>query len=364
VILKSNDTDLIQDTMLLTDYINGWDTKDIIALLTHGKANPDAEWGPDPYVVLGIGGFTYGGIAAKIQADVPDPAMRPGLYPSGLISLGPDSLPFLGRDIMATRAFWEHHHGGKLDKKLIYVLACQSAAHPGLAEALTGTDSIFLGWSEPVTADRLHDVSELLFKEMAEDAFPVLRSFVRECGTGACVESDSEYPPADLLAGWNRADLRTVDSLSLAGPPQTGFCGISPTIPVDQTCTSCGGGFPMGISYGITLAGLEPETLVPIVDPLEFGLYQLRLFADVDDVESGYAWPLTDQAMTGVGNGQYTLPFVSLFMDDICPYQSLEYNPWVLLPAFDVNQGGNGQRDRIYSWDGPFMVTIDPTVLP
>jgi hypothetical protein len=47
-------------------------------------------------------------------------------------------------------------------------------------------------------------------------------------------------------------------------------------------------------------------------------------------------------------------------MDNICPYQVIEYDPWVLLPTFDESMPGNDARDRIYSWDGPFTIEIIP----
>ena len=118
------------------------------------------------------------------------------------------------------------------------------------------------------------------------------------------------------------------------------------------------------LTYNITVEGLEPQEMVLLDDPLEFAKYQLRLFADVDNIESGYAVVLIDQTMVPVGNGVYADLFgINLFMDDICPDQIIEYNPWVLLPTFDENMPGNDSRDRIYSWDGPFVIEIVPVQL-
>lgn len=84
-----------------------------------------------------------------------------------------------------------------------------------------------------------------------------------------------------------------------------------------------------------------------------------------DGVESGYALPLTDMSTTPLGNGVWsdTLPF-TLGMNDVCPYQSVTYDPWILLPAYDENLPGNDGRDRMYSRVGtppPSLAQYLPT---
>jgi len=366
VTMKRNTQGLLAATMSLNDYINGWDKKDIIFISSHGDADANASWGPDPYLWLGIGGSKCSDIGAKLKAAVPDPAMRPGLYCSFVTSIGPGPNPVMGRDTLGTRAFWESVHGGNLDKKLIYMDACRTAFHPGLAEALTGTDSIFLGWSEYVLTTTSTASATAVIKETVEDGFPVLRSFARECTNGGCIDpADPNRTAAELLAGWHRADLRTREALSIPATPEYGFCAVSATLPVSVSCPSCGGGIGMSISFNISVDGLEPRDLELIEDPLDFGKYQLRLFADLDKIESGFAAPLIDQNMIPTGNGSYIdANGMVLFMDDICPNQTIEYNPWILLPAFDPNMPGNDARDRVYSWDGPFVIEIIPTVIP
>lgn len=362
VTFKANNTDLIQGTMLISDY-TGWEDKDIIFVSSHGDADPNAAWGPDPYIFLGIGGASCTDIALKILAEVPDSAMRPGLRCSFFTTIGPSSNKITGRDTLGTRAFWEYARGGKLEKKLIYMDACRTAFHPGLAEALTGTDSIFLGWSEYVQVSKSLASADAVIRETVVDGFPVLRSFVHECSGGACI--DGSTPPAELLAAWDRADLRTREALSIPATPLYAGCAVSPTLPVSDTCPSCVGGFPMSMSFNISLEGVEPAEMVLAEDPLEFGRYQLRLFADIDGIESGYAQPLYDVYMTPTGNGTYIDAFgMTLFMDNICPNQVIEYNPWVLLPTFDESMPGNDARDRIYSWDGPFTMEIVPEQFP
>jgi len=366
VTFKDNTTDLLTDTMLLSDYTSGWDDKDIIFISSHGEADANAVWGPAPYLFLGIGGATCADTRIKLLSEGPDPALLSGLHCSLPIEIGPGPNPITGIDTLGTRAFWEAAHGGNLDKKLIYFDACRTSIHPGLAEALIGTDSIFLGWSELVDPVVSTASANAVIRETVEDAFPVLRSFVHECGGGACIDPPSgSFAQAELLGAWHRADLRTREALSIPATPIYGFCGESGTQPVHLTCPSCGGDAPMSMNFGITIEGIEPEDLVQIQDPLEFGKYQLRLFADVDDVESGYAWPLIDAYLVSAGNGIYTDAFgFTLYMDNICPHQIIEYNPWALLPTFDENMPGNDARDRINSWGGPFTIEIVPVQLP
>jgi hypothetical protein len=42
----------------------------------------------------------------------------------------------------------------------------------------------------------------------------------------------------------------------------------------------------------------------------------------------------------------------------VCPGDTIDYEPWVLLPAFDLSMDGNDARDRMYSWEGPFTIEI------
>lgn len=365
VTYERNTQDLVSASMQLADYTDGWEEMDFIFLSSHGDADPNARWGPAPTVYLGIGGASCSDAAIRILNEVPDPADRPGLYCSVAIRVGPGSNPITGRDTHAAGAFWEHHHGGKLDKKVIYLETCRSAFHPGLAEALVGTDSIFFGWSEYVYVTTSLGAADALVREAVEDGFTMLRSFVRECSDTVCVDPPKPgRTAAELRAAWHRADLRLRDTLNIPTTPVYAGCAESATLPVEQSCPSCGGSFAMSITYDASVEGLEADELTFIQDPLEFGKYQLRLFADVDQVESGYAEPLWDFNMIDVGNGVYQHnPWVTLFMDNICPWQVIEYNPWVLLPAFDEAMPGNDARDRIYSWDGPFTIEIVPTVI-
>ncbi len=363
------DTDLTTDTMLLSDYVNDWSDQDIIFIATHGGVKANCG----PFVQLGIAGSTCVDLAAKLQADTPEKTMLPGLYCTWT-NLGPDiDNPISGVDVGATSRFFEKAHGRdrdiafsrtnshSLDKKLIYIDACRSAAEPLLAQTLTGPDSVFFGWTHDVDAFHSKAVASAIIGKAAEDGFPVLRSFVSECESGACVDPDG----ADLLATWQRADLRVREALKIPTTPVHGACAVSASFPLSLTCPSCVGGPPMSMTFDFTVEGLEADDMTFLTSPTEFARHQLRLFADVDEMESGYATPVSDLTMISVGNGEYeNFPVPPLYVDNVCPNQIIEYNPWVLLPAFDEDRPGNDARDRIYSWDGPFTIEIVPTQFP
>ena len=365
VTFKDNTVGPSSNAFKVADYIDGWESQDVIFISSHGSINPNA--GPnsvsrgEPYVYLGIIDQTCAGVRAKVEAEFPDEDTRPRGLGCGTITYRDAANNTVRvRDARGTVTFWENHHPGGLDKKLIYLDSCRSGAGVGLAESLVGTDSIFFGWSDTVGATASVSTATSVFDEALLNAYPALRAFVHACSGGTCTDTQ---PDSELLVAWHRADLRTREALSISGTPVTGFCGESPTQPVELTCPSCGGVLGMSLNYDITLEGVEAEDLVLLPDPLEFGMYQLRLFADVDGVESGYAMALLDSNMVPAGNGAYTAG-VMLWADDICPWQVFEYNPWVLLPTFDESMSANGQRDRIYSWDGPFTIQIIPTPLP
>ena len=364
VVYKNNASHVLTHSMKVSDWTTGWDDKDIIFISTHGEADPDSVWGPAPYLFLGVRGIDCTDLAIDVLGDTPDPANRPGIHCIRTWT-EVDGNNYWFSEMIGTDTFFQSAHGGQLNKKLIYADGCETAKHPGLAQALTGTDSIFLGWSDYVLTGVSVNSANKVLRETVEDGFPVLRSFVRECAGGGCIEPADDTDRAELLAGWDRADLRTREALHIPATPLHGFCGESPTLPVSETCPSCGGIFGMAFVYDITLDGLEPADLALYQDPLDFGKYQLRLFADIDGMESGYADPLADYNMIDAGNGSYMhFPQVTLFGDNICPNDVIEYNPWVLLPTFDETMPGNDARDRIYSWDGPFTIEIVPEQVP
>lgn len=373
----ANDDDLTIDTMPLTAYIDDWDKKDLIFISTHGDTNANAAWGPDPYISLGIGGTDCAALVAKVALAVADPAEYPGLHCSltQVRIAGSGNNTVWGRSLIASRQFWESVHGGNLKKKVFWFDACRSTFGPGLAEALTGQDSVFFGWDEYVQSGHSKAVATRVITEMTTNAFPALRSFARECADGSCIESPvpSQTPNgydgtkfAELEAGWARADLRLRDSLTIPAAPTRGLCGLLDGIPVEATCPSCGGAIAMSMTYDATVAGLEARDLLFRDDVFEFATEQLRLFADKDDTLAEYALPLTDMNMTDLGGGAYAVTdlsgfgAVTLYVDDVCPYDIFEYNPWVLLPVFDPAMPGNDGRDRIYSWDGPFQYEVIP----
>lgn len=364
VFYDANVQDLVADSMSFAYYTEGWEDLDVVFISSHGEADPNAGWGPDPYLFLGIGGTSCADARARVLGEDAQAGEIPGLHCSGWIAIGPDSNPIVGQDMIATPAFWQHVHGGALSKKLIWFDACRTTATAALAESLVGPDSIFLGWSEYVGVSASVDSATAVFTESLDDGFPLLRSFVRACENGACADTD---PTAALLALWDRADLRLREALTVPAEPTLGFCGLSPTQPVELTCPSCAGNPGSGLStqFNFTIEGVRPEEIAFLTDPLEFAKYQLRLFADVDDVESGYAQPLTELNTIPVGDGVYTdlLP-ITLAIDGACPYDIVEYRPWVLLPTFDEAMPGNDGRDRMYAWDALFTIEVDPVLLP
>lgn len=69
--------------------------------------------------------------------------------------------------------------------------------------------------------------------------------------------------------------------------------------------------------------------------------------------------------MIPTGNGTYVdSTGIMMLIHNICPFDSVEYRPWVLLPAFDEAMPEKPGRDRMYSWDGPWTVEVIPTQLP
>lgn len=363
----SNDTDVITDRIPMSTYTS-WNDYDVIFFSTHGDASPVEPAGP----ILWLGHRVDDCDSASAQIRVGEDGLADEQVEGiacNLVSVRSGAGKRWVTDIGILPGFFEKNYPDGLDRKVIVLEACRPGFNDRMVQALVGEDTIVLAWDEYVGVKFSQLVLVRLFEQAAGFGFPIWRSFLRTCLDGSCVEplEDGEHgpydgeKPAELLIAHSRADLRIRDALTALPPFTTLNCSAPvPPLTVAQTCPTCvGEDVPALVSYGVVAKGFEAEDLVLHQDPVEFALKTPRLFADADGVETGFAFPVTDQLATPLGDGAWQQS-IALGLEGVCPGQIVSYDPKLMLPAFDPDQPGNEARDFLYDWDGPFDVVVGP----
>ncbi len=354
----------VANSVRLSVWAQDWSDYDIVFVSTHGDFDPSSSYGTEPTLSLGVFGENCDELRDEIFTQLPfSEEGRTGIF-CDWTNVSPNrNVKIWRKGLVAVPRFFSAVHEGELDKKIVYVDACRSGRDDGLAGALTGQDSIFLGWDDYVRSDVSRNAANEILAEAAGNGFPMWRSFVRACSDGSCMES---FPPrngrtkrAELLVHHDRADLRIREGLILSGQPFAVNCSEIAMVPLSVSCPTCVGMDPAaGILFEVTMEGVTTDDLVLRQDPTDFALEQYRLWGDVDDVEQPYALPIWSGTTTSLGDGAYEVTMPQLFMDGVCPGQMIDYRPKVLLPAFDPIMSGNDARDWLYSLQAPYMLTI------
>ena len=367
--LVANPPGSASNAVSLLHWLN-WDGYDVIFASTHGDLVPLGSGLASPMLFTGVGILENSCVDMRdlVLAQTGNDTALVNTLACARVNKGTTDAPNWIQDIAAGESFFSAAYSGGLQKKLMYLEACRSVINNDLVDALMGTDSVVLGWTEYVYASFSREVARFFFGRSGTDGLPAWRAHKVTCGGGDCVEPTSpaqlrpgQTGPPELVIQYDRADLRIREGLEIPSEPMHGACSVYPGVPIEQSCPSCGGGIPIAFIYQATVDGLLTDDLVLRQDPNDFAVEQLRLFADADGEESGYALPLFTDNMTGLGDGAYSvLGGVTLFVDYACPGQVIEYEPWILLPAYDLTTGGIDSRDRMYSWEGPFSVEIVP----
>jgi hypothetical protein len=336
----------------LTHYTN-WNDYEVIHLSTHGDTN---------LLLLASSNATCMAIAPTIASQLPDPLDRLGIGCFAVNAGGSNGVPnWTEGNVTASPAFFVWHYPGGLERKVIYLDACRTTFASGIVDALLGQDSIIIGWDEYVDSQLAKTTAAKLYQDAAGLGYPMWRSVVRQCAAGACLAGASiplatgQTKPEELEIAYDRADLRIREGLTVTSDFTTGFCVEIPDVPLEASCPTCVDPNPptgVFVVYDILVEGVVPEDMVVRQDPGEFALEQLRLFADADGEGSGFAWPIWDLSASSTGDGQWESSGVPLAVAGVCPGDVVEYQPKVMLPAYDLSMGG--VRDFMYSINGPY----------
>lgn len=333
-----------------------WMNYDVIHIVTHGERN--RLW-------LGDSTSSCTTLAATIRSEVPAAADRVGLRCGSVNTAPANAAPVWDTDVSVDPSFFARHYPGGLPKRFVFLNACRTTFAPGMAQALLGDDTIYLGWDEYVDSQLALDTALALYQDMVGLGFPAWRAFVRTCTGGKCINMRTRLPSGqtkneELEIAYDRADLRLRESLGVIPPFLTGVCLEVPDVPLEFSCPSCvNPEVGVFVGFDVILEGFVPEDMALRTDPFEFAIQQLRVFADVDDEDSGYALPIISNDNTqlvDLGDGTWQSP-VTLYVPNVCPNDVVSYLPKLMLPAYDPNAGG--LRDFSYPVNGPWDLSFD-----
>lgn len=259
-------------TNVTVDSFKGWENLQVVHVVTHGTRL--CKRGPCRAVIAAQlvrgQGPTGEGILTKAQnqAEFTDRGLEIGKAEGsrGLELEVPLAI------VLLTADFFRDQYPGGLDDTLVFFNACKTfgAEATDLADAISGTTSVFLGWSESVDSDAAFAASVALYEDLSEGGYPIEVAHSR---LGGLISDASSG--AQLLFG-KRKDgdgLRIRDVVELLDPGSGELLSSSSTISIVGTQ---GDGEPDSVPYAVRVDGMTTEfaplvTLHVSVNGLEIG---------------------------------------------------------------------------------------------
>ena len=235
---------------------------------------------------------------------------RPGVS----VSLYPDGTG----SIALTADFFRDVYGGGLSDTFIFFNACQSlgGGQTDLAEAIAGTSSVFVGWSDAVIAQDAIDAAVALYSDMAERGVTADDAY-HELDPGVSIGQQSEGYGVPTLEIRDRADgdhLRIREVVQLLQPGTNDPLEFA-EVPIDGTI---GDGEPDSVPYRVRIDGHDELQAAGGV-----------VHVSVDGVE---APPRAVDEGAADGEGSWTIDGTVELGEDVGAERDAQFRAWVELP--------------------------------
>lgn len=161
-----------------------------------------------------------------------------------------------GRTFLCLDAdFFRHEYPGGLVDTLVFFNACETYGSEAtdLGDAIRGSTSVYLGWSEEVSSESARAAALKLYAELSGKGVPVGSAYDALDGS-----EDDPSGPAVLTVGKRQAggDLRIRDVVWLRHPDTKEILSESDEVPIDGTE---GDGENDAAPYLVQVDGLKPE---------------------------------------------------------------------------------------------------------
>jgi hypothetical protein len=292
VVYKKNETPGSQQ-VTLADFQN-WAGFDVVHLSTHGNTKCNAT-GCSQLISTGV---TYGSIEELLELTTEFQGI--GAYQTKIegstvsaISLGGD--------------FFANKYPGGLENTLIFFSACRSFGNfngqpnSEIADALQGTTSVFLGWSDVTKSSTASSASLAFYGALADDGLEAAAAYrtLGSLGISIGVYKGIEYT-SELILGLRPAggDLRIREIVTLLDPLTAEMLEDGHSVVIDGATDD---GVADRLPYRIRVDGVREENTgrfdvhltVGGGDPLD-----LSLVANGEKVDE-FAWEITGLAELG-----------------------------------------------------------------
>jgi hypothetical protein len=314
---QGNDT--VTSTDVTLDDFETWDDYDIVHVSTHGKRICAQEpcrgmivAGPLDAVLPSGPGDQIDKIAGLDFLDRPGVGVSIGRSGNGYVVLSAD--------------FFRAVYPGGLVDTFVFFNACQTlgSGQTDIAEAITGTSSVFVGWSEVVASLQALDAADALYTDMAERGVTADVAFAELDADMTVGEPYKDHDPP-VLQLLDRADgdhLRIREVVELLQPGTHDPVEFS-EIPIDGTI---GDGKPDAVPYRVRVDGHDELQAAAGV-----------LHVSIDGVEAS---PRAVDEGSPDGQGRWTVDGDIELGYDLDTERDVELRAWVELPdggeSFDV----------------------------
>ncbi len=301
----------MSSTDVTLDDFETWRDYDIVHVSTHGKRICAQEPCRGMMVVGPLEAILPPGPGEQIDKiaglDLLD---RPGVG----ISIGRSGNGY----VIVTADFFRATYPGGLRDTFVFVNACQTlgSGQTDLAEAITGTSSVFVGWSEIVGSLHALDAAAALYTDMAERGVTADVAFA-ELDASLAVGAPYQDHDPPVLGMRDRPDgdhLRIREVVELLQPGTDEPLEFA-EVPIDA---SVGDGEPDSVPYRVRIDGHD-----------DFEAAAAVVHVSVDGVE---AEPQAVDAGVPDGEGRWTIDGVVDLGSDVAAERDATFRAWVELP--------------------------------
>lgn len=242
-----------------------------------------------------------------------------------------------GRTFLCLAAdFFRHEYRGGLENTLVFFNACETYGSEAtdLGDAIRGTTSVYLGWSEPVSSESAHAAALKLYAELSGKGVPLASAYDALDG----LEND-QSGPAVLTVGKRQAggDLRIRDVVWLRHPDTEEILSSADEVEIDGTE---GDGDNDAVPYLVQVDGLTAEEASGVL---------LHVSVDGEEAE-----PMPVSSGAGNDQDEWLVSGEIALGYDLKAAKSVTFRAWIELPS-----GGRSEHQtpatlsgRNPSWEG------------
>lgn len=309
------------ESKVTVEDFKGWEKFQVIHVVTHGT-----RICTDGSCRAAIAASTLVGTAPEGKGIITAEATLTRLTDRGVdiatvegargLDLEPGADPELERIkvILLTAEFFAGQYGGGLDHTLVFFNACETFAGDAtdLANALRGTNSVYLGWTDTVSSEAAVAAAEALYEDLSERGYPAEVAYAKL----GSLKTDSGFVGAELVLGdvSGSDDLRIRDVVELIDPSSGELLSATSQVPIVGTL---GDDEPDSVSYTVQVDGMTPE-FAP----------KTTLHVSIDGVETE-----TQRVSDGTANDkdQWLITGVAPLGFDLKESTTVDFRAWVEL---------------------------------